>query len=147
MMTFVSTRPPPTMPGTSLLGLKANSIIELGDAVEEGFKPEVLTRFADHLELSLGEALQLLDIKESTYHLYKRTKRRLNRDDSANLYQLAQVTEAAEAYFEDRRRARTWLQTPRSTFGQKTPLQFALLPGGAEYVTTVLSRLEHGVYL
>ena len=146
MQAFTPTRTPTPLLGTALLGLDASSLIELGAAVEQGFDPSAVRRLANRLELSLGAALKLLEVKESTFHLYKRENRRLNRDDSAHLYRLAQVTEAAEAYFESAERARAWLQTPRLSFGNKTPLQFALLPGGTEYVLTVLSRLEHGVY-
>lgn len=146
MQAFTPTRKPPAYPGTSLLGLKAKTLLELGDAVEHGFKPDAVDRFSKHLNLTLGETLKLVRLSESTFHSYRRNNRALGSDTSANLYRLAQVTEAAEHYFEDRDQARAWLRTPRVTFGQKTPLQFALLPGGADYVTTVLSRLEHGVY-
>jgi len=143
---FTPTRPVPPLPGTSLLRLKATTLLELGDAVQTGFQPTVLEAFGKHLGLNLGEALGLLGLSESTYHSYRREKRPMKPDISASLYQLARVTEAAEAYFENVQDAHLWLQTQRQTFGGRTPLQFALLPGGAEYVTTVLSRLEHGVY-
>lgn len=146
MQAFTPTRQPPTLPGTTLLGLRASNIIELGDAVRSGFKPATVDLFAKHLGLTLSETLALIDLSESTFHSYRRNKRTISADTSANLYRLAQVTEAAERYFESVPKAHVWLQTPRVTFGSKTPLQFALLPGGTEYVTTVLSRLEHGVY-
>lgn len=145
-LTFTPTRTVPALPGTSLLGLKATTLVELGNAVNEGFKPDALERFARHLGLTLSGTLELIRLSESTYHSYRRKGRPLSADDSANLYHLARVTEAAEHYFQDVNDAHQWLMTPRMTFGNKTPLQFALLPGGAEYVTTVLSRLEHGVY-
>ncbi len=144
--TFTPNRTVPALPGTSLLGLKAQTLVELGDAVDKGFKATALERFTKHLGLTLSDTLELIRLSESTYHSYRRRGRPLRADDSANLYHLARVTEAAEQYFQSVTDAHQWLMTPRATFGQKTPLQFALLPGGAEYVTTVLSRLEHGVY-
>lgn len=145
-LTFTPTRTAPALPGTALLGLQATTLLELGEAVDEGFKTTALERFARHLGLTLGRTLDLIRLSESTYHSYRRKNRPLNADDSASLYHLARVTEAAEHYFESVKEAHQWLMTPRITFGNKTPLQFALLPGGAEYVTTVLSRLEHGVF-
>lgn len=144
--TFTPTRQPPTLPGTSLLGLKATTLVDLGDAVHEGFDPETLERLTEHLGLTLGEALDLIGLSPSTYHSYRRQNRPMKSEVSASLYHLARVTEAAEQYFADVKEAHRWLQISRVTFGNRTPLQFALLPGGAEYVTTVLSRLEHGVY-
>jgi putative toxin-antitoxin system antitoxin component (TIGR02293 family) len=146
MRPFTPTRSPPAFPGTSLLGLKARTLLEVGEAVENGFETETVKRLAKHLNLTLEEALELVQLRESTFHSYQRDKKRLRSEVSTNVYQLAQITEAAEQYFENTPRAHAWLRTPRATFGGKSPLQFALLPGGAEYVTTVLSRLEHGVY-
>lgn len=144
--TFTPTRKVPPLPGTSLLGVKATTLLDLGQAVRSGFPAATFERLAKHLGLNLGELLALIGLSESTYHSYRRTSRSINPDTSAHLYQLARVTEAAEHYFENPSTAHDWLRTPRQTFGHLTPLQFALLPGGAEYVTTVLSRLEHGIH-
>ncbi|AZI45311.1 DUF2384 domain-containing protein (plasmid) [Deinococcus psychrotolerans] len=144
--TFIPTRTVPAIPGASLLGLKATTLLELGTAVDQGFKSDALERFAKHLGLTLTKTLDLIQLSESTYHNHRRKGRTLGAESSANLYHLAKVTEAAEQYFESVVDAHRWLMTPRATFGNKNPLQFALLPGGAEYVSTVLSRLEHGVY-
>ncbi|MFC6619333.1 antitoxin Xre-like helix-turn-helix domain-containing protein [Deinococcus radiophilus] len=144
--TFTPTRTAPALPGTSLLGVQATNLIELGDAAQAGFGTQALEGFARHLGLTLGETLALIGLSESTYHSYRRRGRPLSADDSASLYHLARVTEAAEHYFQSVQDAHRWLMTPRQTFGDKTPLQFALLPGGAEYVLTVLGRLERGVY-
>lgn len=144
--TFTPTRTVPPLPGTTLLGLKATTLLELGDAARQGFQTAALERFARHLGLTLGDTLDLIRLSESTYHSYRRKGKPLSSDDSTQLYHLARVTEAAEGYFQSVTEAHRWLMTPRATFGDHTPLQFALLPGGAEYVTTLLSRLEHGVY-
>lgn len=98
---FTPTRPVPPLPGTSLLRLKATTLLELGDAVQTGFQPTVLEAFGKHLGLNLGEALGLLGLSESTYHSYRREKRPIKPDISVSLYQPARVTEAAEAYFEN----------------------------------------------
>ncbi|WP_415788009.1 type II RES/Xre toxin-antitoxin system antitoxin [Deinococcus saxicola] len=145
-LTFTPTRPVPALPGASLLGLNASTLLELGAAVDQGFSPDALERFARRLGFTLAETLSLIQLSESTYHSYRRKGRALSADSSAHLYHLARVTEVAEHYFGSVTDAHHWLVTSRMTFGNKTPLQFALLPGGAEYVNTVLSRLEHGVY-
>lgn len=144
--TFTPTRPVPPLPGTTLLGLKATTLIELGDAVETGFKTTTLERLSKRLGLTLSEMLKLIGLSASSYHEHVRAGRPIRSTLSGQLYQLACVTEAAEAYFEDPAEAHTWLKTPRATFGGRSPLQFALLPGGPGYVTTILDRLEHGVY-
>jgi len=144
--TFTPTRTVPALPGMSLLGLQATTLLDLGEAVQHGFEPSMIERLGKHVGLTLGATLSLIGLSDSTYHSYRRKGRPLGPETSTHLYHLARVMEAAEEYFEDLPAAHAWLQTPRPTFGDRTPLQFALLPGGAEYVTTVLSRLEHGVY-
>lgn len=143
---FKPTRAAPPLPGVSLLGLNATSLLELGDAVQRGLSTDALERFAAHLGLPVSEVLTLLGLPHSTYFGYKRRGRTFGADTGAQLYRLARVTQVAEQYFESVTLAHAWLQAPRATFAQRTPLQFALLPGGDEYVVTVLGRLEHGVY-
>ncbi len=145
--TFTPTRNAPALPGIALLGLKTKDVFELGKAVEKGFAIATIDRFGKHLQLTLSETLRLLGLSESTYHHYRRNKRNLGMDTSANLYRLAWVTDVAEQYFENTSAAHAWLLLSRETFGNKSPFQFALLPGGSEYVITVLNRLEHGVYV
>jgi putative toxin-antitoxin system antitoxin component (TIGR02293 family) len=145
--TFTSSRTPIPLEGASLLSLDVSNLLELGAAVTSGFPTKTLEGFAKHLHMTLGEMLTLLDFSESTYHSYRRNQRPLNSETSAKLYSLARVTEAAEQYFENATEAHTWLLTCRITFGNQTPLQFALLPLGADYVITVLNRLEYGVHV
>lgn len=145
MQAFIPTRPAPAPPGVSLLGLKATTILEIGEAVENGFHTSLVKRFASHINASLQDTLKLLDLSESTFHQHQRHKQPLSRSVSINALLLSQITETAEQYFEDKTKAHAWLATPRATFGGKTPLQFSLLLGGVEYVRTVLNRLEHGI--
>ena len=72
LQSFVPTRQPIALPGTSLLGLDALNLVELGDAVQKGFQPVAVDRFAKHLNLTLGETLGLVQLSESTFHTYKR---------------------------------------------------------------------------
>ena len=144
--TFTPTRPVPPLPGTTLLGLKATTLIELGEAVETGFKTTALERFGKRIGLTLSDTLKLIGLSASSYHEHVRAGRPIRNTLSGQLYQLACVTEAAESYFEHDTEAHTWLKAPRATFGGRSPLQFALLPGGTAYVQSILNRLEHGVY-
>jgi putative toxin-antitoxin system antitoxin component (TIGR02293 family) len=142
---FTPTRKAPPLPGTTLLGVRARTLIALGQEIDQGFSTSAVAEFSRHLSLTLEETLGLLRVSDSTYHSHKRQQKPLRPETSAHLYQLARVTEAAEDYFEHKDAAHAWLQTPRATFGGQTPLQFARLPGGAEYVSHVLGRMEHGI--
>ena len=144
--TFTPSRPVPPLPGASLLGLKSTSLLELGDAVEGGLPTAALERYAEHLGLPVSGLLELIGLSPSTYFGHKKKGKTLSTETGAQLYHLARVTDAAEHYFEDVSAAHAWLKARRQSLGGRTPLQFALLPAGAEYVITLLGRLEHGVY-
>ncbi|MFC6662761.1 antitoxin Xre-like helix-turn-helix domain-containing protein [Deinococcus multiflagellatus] len=90
--------------------------------------PATVERLGTHLGLSLAETLSLLKLSSSTYHRYRRTGRALSADVSTHLYHLARVTEAAERYFEHKDAAHVWLQTPRATFGHRTPFSLPFRP-------------------
>ncbi len=138
---------PEYLPGVLLLGLKADNLFDLGQAVQSGFAIEAVETLHQTLGVTLSELLKLIDLSESTYHHYRRQKRFLPSEFSLKLYWLARVLEQAEMFFEDKAKAIIWLKTPRAIFRDLTPLQCTSLPDGTAYVVTVLNRLEHGVYL
>lgn len=142
--------PPPTSSrpaGAATLGLSATSTRDLHQAIERGLPTASIKTFAETLQLPVKRLLVLLDLNESTYHDNSRRGGVIkNGLVNRHLIDMARATEAARSYFGDPQAAQRWLTTPSATFDAKTPLEYARYPGGTEYVTTVLARLEHGVY-
>jgi len=60
VQTFTPTRTVPALPGASLLGLKATTLLNLGEAVHNGFELSTLEQLTKHVGLSLGEMLSLM---------------------------------------------------------------------------------------
>ncbi|GGK39127.1 antitoxin [Deinococcus malanensis] len=129
-----------------MLGINAKSIIELSEVLDQGFTVSCAERVIHHLGLPLNAALKIMGVSPTTFHSYRREERLLRPETSRALYELASLAETAEAYFEEDDAAHRWLRTPSASFGGKTPLEYAGVPGGAAYVETLLHRLEHGVY-
>ena len=125
--------------------VKATQPLELGDAVEAGLPMAALERYTEHLGLPVSGLLELIGLSPSTYFSHRKKGKTLSTETGAQLYHLARVTDAAEHYFEDVPSAHAWPKAQRQSLGGHTPLQFALLPAGVEYVITLLGRLEHGV--
>lgn len=139
-------RPPLTLPGGALLGLRARTSSELETALRQGLSLGCLARLRRHLELPLAAGLELVDLTAPAYRALKRTGRPLDPPTSQRLYDLARLTETAELFFGDRAAAHQWLLTPRASLGNRSPLATARRPGGATQIQDILHRLEHGVY-
>ncbi|THF70949.1 DUF2384 domain-containing protein [Deinococcus sp. Arct2-2] len=142
---------PPQIPsrpaGALTLGLSATSTRDLHEAIGRGLPTQAIKAFAETLQLTLQRMLELLDLNEGTYHANRRQGGVIKSGlVNRHLIDMARATEAARSYFGDLPAAQRWLTTPSATFDGKTPLEYARYPGGTEYVTTILARLEHGVY-
>lgn len=143
---FVPSHRPAPLPGTTAVGLRANSLLELTDGIRRGLKPEVVTRLARSVDATTTEILGAISLSSSSYHEAVRKGRNLSPEVSSRVYQAARVAETAERYFEDPVLARAWLKRPRPEFGDRTPLSYGVTPEGAEHVITVLARAAHGIY-
>ena len=145
MEAFVPTRTPDPLPGTRLLSLKAGSIFEIVEQLEQGLSPSSVERLARHLDVPLTRMLELADLKSSTFFDLKKRRGRLNPEASGRVYRLAKVIEAADAFFENQDAAQRWLSQPKVALGGHVPLSFARSAEGADYVVKLLGRMAHGV--
>lgn len=145
METFVPTRTPPPLPGTRILALEAQSGLQVVEELSRGLSVESLEQLATHLGVSVAQALELADLKSSTFFDRKRQRQPLSPEASERVYRLAKVVEAAEDYFEGKGHVRDWLTRPKVALGGKTPFEFARTAEGADYVVKLLGRLAHGV--
>ena len=80
-------------------------------------------------------------IPEATY----KRRVRLNLEESERTERLARVIATAEFVWDDRARAREWLNTPHPELDNKPPIECAMTELGARRAETVLFRLFHGV--
>ena len=145
METFIPTRPIPSLPGTRILTLKAQSGLQVVEELSQGLPTSSVEQLAAHLGVSVTQLLELADLKSSTYFERKKRQQPLSFEDSGRVYRLAKVVEAAEDYFGDKEQVYGWLSRPKVALGGKTPLMFARTAEGADYVLKVLGRMTHGV--
>lgn len=111
--------------------------------------PESVVRFAESLHLHQRQILDFLNVRVRTFQSYRTEHKPLDRDASLNLMRIARVTNAAQEFFGDDQTAREWLTTPRDSLSgggePRRPLEFALLPGGEEFLRNHLLQLRHGI--
>ena len=145
MEAFVPIRPSPSLPGTRILSLEVKSGLQVVEELSRGLSTDSVEQLAAHLSVPVTQALELANLKSSTFFERKRKRQPLSPEASERVYRLAKVVEAAEDYFEDQGQVYSWLARPKVALGGATPLSFARTAEGADYVVNLLGRMAHGV--
>ena len=67
-------------------------------------------------------------------------------DESERILRVASALQKTIEVLESLDKARRWFSSPKRALGGKTPLEFCDTDLGAEEVTNLLGRIEHGVF-
>lgn len=128
------------------LGLQADDVVALTEALKSGLAFATLTRFQEKSRLPMKAVLHVLQIPPRTL-ARRKAAGSLTRQESERLARLAGLFDKAVALFEGKEAAAaTWLQTPTKALGDHTPLSLSETEVGGRAVEDLLGRLEHGVY-
>jgi len=131
--------------GASVLKSRPRSSLDWVMVIRRGLPAAVLESFTGNLGLPQAELCAVLGIPERT--LARRKKEgTLSPEESAKLVRLARVVRRAAEVFEDRDAALRWLRRPNRALGGEVPLRLLDTEIGAESVTDLLGRIEHGVF-
>ncbi|WP_169734384.1 type II RES/Xre toxin-antitoxin system antitoxin [Desulfocurvus vexinensis] len=88
-----------------------------------------------------------IGISVRTLQRRKKKGERLSPEESDRLFRLQQVSTAALGLFDGNMEAmRRWLKTPLPVLGNETPLSYSDTGPGADFVLSLITRLEHGVF-
>ena len=131
--------------GLTILGLRAESMLELLEKVERGFSYTAFERLQRAIDLPAQELAGFVRIPARTL-LRRKKEGRLLADESDRLLRVSRLMERAMDLFEgNARHARNWLASPAKALAGHTPLDFARTEAGAREVESLIGRLEHGV--
>jgi putative toxin-antitoxin system antitoxin component (TIGR02293 family) len=128
------------------LGLNAPSQLDLIDQVEQGLPAAAFDRFSEVTGLSREALARTVRISTRTVARRREKDARLDPATSERLVRLARLYAKAQGTIGEADLARQWMQTPRTAFAGKTPLQMAETELGAREVEDLLLRTEHGVF-
>jgi putative toxin-antitoxin system antitoxin component (TIGR02293 family) len=136
-----------------LLGRKSSPIedsIELHERIAEGLPQQMMIRLIESLTtLKIAELYPALNVSSRTWHRIKARKERgapLDADQSARLWNLAEVLTKAEEVMGSREDAEQWMATGAIGLNSRRPIDLLATPQGAELVRTLLDRMAYGVY-
>lgn len=130
----------------SILGgkLAVRSRMEMIELSDKGVTKDALLRLASYLNLSLSQIATLLPITERTIQRYS-PKQRFNRVVSEQVLQIAEVAARGAEVFGDREKLLSWMNTPSTALGNRTPASLLGSRFGTEMVLDELGRVEHGI--
>jgi putative toxin-antitoxin system antitoxin component (TIGR02293 family) len=131
---------------TSIIGGKQGirSRMDMIEVSDKGVTKDALLRLATYLNLSLSQIAKLLPITERTIQRYSR-KQRFNRVVSEQVLQIAEVAARGAEVFGDREKLLSWMNTPSTALGNRTPASLLSSRFGTEMVLDELGRVEHGI--
>lgn len=137
-----------------LLGKKPMHIetpIDLHKRIVEGFPRSTMIELVEGFRVVLlKESFKALNVSSRTWQRIKsETDKKLSpldADQSARVWNLAEVLAKAEEVMGSREDAEQWLASPAIGLDSMRPIDLMETPQGAELVKTLLEQMAYGVY-
>lgn len=124
--------------------------MDLHERLEKGLPRRTMVRLIESLTvLKLAESFRALNVSPRTWHRIKaepRASARLDADQSARVWNLAEVLTKAEEVLGSREDAEQWMADPAIGLSSRRPIDLLATAHGAELVKTLLDQMAHGVY-
>ncbi|HKZ05527.1 MAG TPA: antitoxin Xre/MbcA/ParS toxin-binding domain-containing protein [Methylomirabilota bacterium] len=115
------------------------------DRTRSGLPYAALEALSKRYAIALPRVARVVGLPART-HARRKKERQLSAAESDRLLRLARVAAGAERTLGAADKAGQWLQKPNRALRGAAPLDLLDTDLGAEEVTTVLGRIEHGVY-
>lgn len=132
--------------GAKALGLRDRpGIALLPELVRAGFRFSALEALQQRYRITQVQMEYLLNISARTF-ARRKVERILTKSESDWLYRVARVAVRAEDVLGSAQATERWLKESLPTLGGATPLSSLDTDEGAQQVTELLGRIEHGVY-
>ncbi len=112
----------------------------------QGIDTSIILNFQKHFEIPRSFVAELLNVSEPTIYRWIKGKKKLDRNFSIQLFELAdlflfgaEIFESKEAFFE-------WLHLPSLALGGLQPREVLAVPNGIGKVRDLIGHIEYGVY-
>lgn len=115
------------------------------ESVEAGVPVETMTNFVSASGVELKDIYDIVIPARTLKH--RRSRRQsLSPDESDKLARLVRVFDQAVAVFGDADQARSWLNTPKKRFEERTPLHLLRTDLGGRMVEEMLGQIDEGMF-
>ena len=132
--------------GRRYIKSKIESPFDFITIADKGLNSNVILNFRKYFEISREFTAELLNISEPTIYRWIRNNKKLERNYSIQLFELAELFLFGFEVFENKENFFKWLELPNAAIGGLEPKELLEVPGGISKVKDLLGRIEYGVY-
>ncbi len=112
----------------------------------KGVNSHVILNFREYFDISREFTAELLNVSEPTIYRWISGNKKLKRNYSIQLFELAELFLYGSEVFESKENFFKWLELPNAALGGLQPKELLEVPGGIAKVKDLLGRIEYGVY-
>jgi putative toxin-antitoxin system antitoxin component (TIGR02293 family) len=112
----------------------------------KGVNAHVILNFRNYFKISRELTAEMLNVSNSTVYRWIKQNRKLERNYSVLLFELADLFLTGSELFQSKEKFLKWLDLPNSVLGGLEPKNLLEIPGGISKVKDLLGRIEYGVY-
>lgn len=132
--------------GRKYIRSKIESPFDFITIATRGINANIIVNFRKHFNIPRGYAAELLNVSEPTIYRWIRGNKKLERNYSVQLLELADLFLYGSEVFEDKINFFKWIELPNTALGGLQPKELLEVPGGVSKVRELLGRIEYGVY-
>ncbi len=132
--------------GRKNVPVKIESPFDFIQIASKGVNADVIKNFSNYFNLTKGLVAQILDVSEPTLYRWFKVNKKLERNFSVKLFEIADLFLYGEEVFGNRHTFFKWLNLPNDALGGLEPHNLIEIPGGVSKVKDILGRIEYGVY-
>ncbi len=112
----------------------------------KGLNANMILNFRNHFAIPREFTAKLLNVSEPTIYRWIKQNKKLERNYSIQLFELADLFLYGSEVFENTENFFKWLDLQNTALGGLAPKELLEIPGGISKVRDLLGRIEYGVY-
>jgi putative toxin-antitoxin system antitoxin component (TIGR02293 family) len=132
--------------GRKYIRTKIESPFDFITIATKGISANIIVNFRNHFDIPRAYAAELLNVSEPTIYRWIRGNKKLERNYSVQIFELADLFLYGSEVFDNKSNFFKWLELPNIALGGLEPKELLEVPGGVAKVKELLGRIEHGVY-
>ena len=132
--------------GKKYIRTKIESPFDFITIATKGVNANIIVNFRNHFNIPRAYTAELLNVSEPTIYRWIRSNKKLERNYSVQLFELADLFLYGSEVFENKTNFFKWLELPNTALGGLEPKELLEIPGGIAKVKELLGRIENGVY-
>lgn len=132
--------------GKKYISAKIESPYDFINIASKGVSAQVISNFRKHFNITRESTADMLNVSSPTIYRWIRENKKLERNFSVQLFELADLFLYGIEVFEDGENFFKWLKLPNTALGGMEPQDLLEIPGGVSKVKDLIGRIEYGVY-